>query len=191
MNSDDHAPAHHRRTRGSGTQREIRPGVWEVRVPVGPAGNGPVARRSITVRGTKADADAVRLDLLAQVAAQRQDLPLPRRLPPATLITVAELLPAWLHADHPWKPSTLVGYRSVVRALLADPVAQLREMALSPRVLRDHVDRWTRAGVSCSVSAARFRVLRSAVGWRGTNGSSMSTRSGSCADPAGSHRDGR
>ena len=86
-------------------------------------------------------------------------------MPPGPLITVAELLPAWLAADHPWKPSTVVGYRSTAKALLQDAVADLRVMSLSPRVVRDLVEAWARAGVSPAVAAARVRVLRSAVGW--------------------------
>ena len=103
-----------------------------------------------------------------------------RWLPPGPLITVGELLPAWLAAEHPWKPSTVVGYRSTVKALLQDAVADLRVMSLSPRVVRDRVEVWARAGVGPAVAAARVRVLRSAVAGRGTNGSWRSTRCGSC-----------
>jgi integrase len=83
------------------------------------------------------------------------------KLPAAPVLTVGELLPGWLAADHRWKPSTLVGCRSTVHALMADPVARVRVMGLSPRVLSDVGDRWHRAGVT----PARLRVLRSAVGW--------------------------
>lgn len=34
-----------------------------------------------------------------------------------------KLLTHWIEADRPWKPSTLVGYRSVARFLTADPPA--------------------------------------------------------------------
>jgi hypothetical protein len=44
--------------RGTGTKRERRPGVWEIRVA---AGTDPVTgrtiQRSVTFHGTKADAD--------------------------------------------------------------------------------------------------------------------------------------
>ncbi len=52
-------------------------------------------------------------------------------LPPPTRSTLGQLLPTWLEADHPWKPSTRVGYRSVVRALLADPIAAAELAALT------------------------------------------------------------
>jgi len=50
-----------------------------------------------------------------QLRAERADVAGPGSLPPGPLITVAELLRAWLAADHPWKPSTVVGYRSTVK----------------------------------------------------------------------------
>lgn len=113
-----------RRPRGEGTQRERRPGVWEVRVP---ADNDPVTGRtrhlSVTVHGTEADATATRIRLLA---TGRPVTPPPDRVP------VGYLLQAWLAADHPWKPSTYVGYGSNARALSLDPVALRPAAALSP-----------------------------------------------------------
>ncbi len=112
----------------------------------------------MTVHGTSADADRVRVALLAATD--------PPGMSPGPLVTVAELLPVWLAADHPWKPSTLVGYRSVVRALVADPIAGVRVHAVSPRLLRETTARWQSAGgASIAVAGARVRVLRSAVGW--------------------------
>ena len=93
--------------RGGGSQRERRPGVWEVRIPLGPDPvTGRTRHRSVTVHGTSADAARVR----TQLRAERADVVGPGSLPPGPLITVAELLPAWLAAEHPWKPSTVVGY---------------------------------------------------------------------------------
>jgi integrase len=48
----------------------------------------------------------------------------------------------WVAADHPWKPSTLVGCRSVARALGRDAIATERVAALSPRLLRETMGRW-------------------------------------------------
>jgi len=94
--------------------------VWKVRIPTtsDPA-TGRYCQLSVTVHGTAADATAHRALLLAQRTAHPA-------LPPPNRITAAELLPAWLAADHPWKPSAVVGYRSVVRALIADPLAGFR-----------------------------------------------------------------
>ena len=147
-----------RRRRGAGTQREIRPGVWEIRVPGDPdPTTGRLGRRSVTVHGTEQDADRARAGLLAPAG--------PSGLPPGPVLTVGELLPVWLAADHAWKPSTLVGYRSTVRALVADPIAATRVHVLNPRLLRATVTTWQHAGASDAVAAARVRVLRSAVGW--------------------------
>ena len=149
-----------RRRKGAGTQREIRPGVWEVRVSTGPdPSTGRTRHRSITVHGSGLEAAAARAELAAALAAG------PSRLPPAPMLTLAELLPVWLEADHPWKPSTLVGYRSVVTALLGDPIARARVQALSPRQLRQVTDRWTREGAGASTAAGRVRVVRAALGW--------------------------
>ena len=111
----------------------------------------------MTVHGTEQEADRIRVGLLASTDRAG--------LPPGPVLTVGELLPVWLTGDHPWKPSTLVGYRSTVRALVADPIAATRVHALNPRLLRATVTTWQHAGASDAVAAARVRVLRSAVGW--------------------------
>jgi hypothetical protein len=52
--------------RGEGTQRERRPGVWEVRVPTGPDPvTGHSRHVSVTVHGSREDAAAERVRLLA------------------------------------------------------------------------------------------------------------------------------
>ena len=57
--------------RGGGTQRERRPGVWEVRIPLGPDPlTGRTRHRSATVHGTSDDATWVR----TQLRAERGDL---------------------------------------------------------------------------------------------------------------------
>jgi hypothetical protein len=86
-------------------------------------------------------------------------------LPPSTRSTLGQLLPTWLDADHPWKPSTRVGYRSVVRGLLADPITDVRVAALTPRTVRAALTRWQAGGASLAVVGGRFRVLRSALSW--------------------------
>jgi transposase-like protein len=134
--------------------------VWEVRIPLGP---DPVTgrTRSATVHGTSADPTRVRTQLRAECA----DVAGSRSLPPGPLITVAELLPAWLAAEHPWKPSTVVGYRSTVKALVGDAVADLRVMSLSPRVVRDRVEVWARTGVSPAALSDGVSVSEVAQQW--------------------------
>ena len=93
------------------------------------------------------------------------------RLPSARHLTVGGLLPAWLEADQPWKPSTLLGYRSVVRFLMTDPLAQTRAAGLTPYLVRAAVARWQAAGAGPAVVAGRVRVLRSALSWAWGSGS--------------------
>jgi len=72
-----------RSARGSGSVRQRRPDVWEVRVALGP---DPVSGRS---RRRSVHGDAAGL------------LRLDPRLRPA--ITLAELLTGWWAADHGWR----------------------------------------------------------------------------------------
>jgi hypothetical protein len=72
---------------------------------------------------------------------------------------------AWIEADHPWKPSTLVGYRSVARFLTADPIARCRAQQLMPTDVRTAMLRWRQMGASDAMVAGRFRTLRAALGW--------------------------
>lgn len=144
-----------RRRRGSGTQRERRPGVWEVRVPAPPDSDTGRARQlSVTVHGTAADADARRVLLLdAQLRVRRSEL------------TVGRVLEVWLEAEHGWKPATLVSHRSVSRALQADPIALEPVARMTPALTRAAMARWAAAGATLSVVGGRFRVLRSALSW--------------------------
>ncbi len=108
------------------------------------------------MHGTEADATATRIRLLA---AGRPIVPPPDR------VTVGYLLQAWLDADHPWKPSTYVGYNSNARALSRDPIAQRPAAALSPHEIRHRLAAWQTAGSSDAVVAARFRALRACLTW--------------------------
>lgn len=146
--------------KGTGTKRERRPGVWEIRVA---AGTDPVTgrtlQRSVTFHGPDADAEVYRAELAAEYAARRS---VTRSAP---MLTVGGLLERWLLADHPWKPSTRIGYASVARRLRVDSLASVRVVSLTPHQLRGSIARWHAEGASLSVVGGRFRVLRSAVGW--------------------------
>lgn len=130
--------------------------MWEIRIAVGrdPLAGTP-RQRSFTVHGTQADAEAYRDRVLAEAA----------RLPSARHLDLARLLTAWLDAEQDWKPSTRVGYRSVVRFLTADPLGQHRAAGLTPRVVRIATARWELDGASIAVVGGRLRVLRSALTW--------------------------
>ena len=74
-------------SRGTGSLRERRPGVWEIRVA---AGTDPVTgrtlRRSVTFRGSAVDAEAYRVQLAVECSERRA---VTRAAP---MLTVAELL---------------------------------------------------------------------------------------------------
>ena len=117
-------PAQGEGGRSTGSLRERRPGVWEIRIAVGrdPLAGTP-RQRSFTVHGTRADAEAYPDRVLAEAAAAR--------LPSARHLDLARLLQAWLDAEQDWKPSTRVGYRSVVRFLTTDPLGHHRAAGLT------------------------------------------------------------
>lgn len=148
-------------SRGTGSIRERRPGVWEIRVAAGvDAVTSRTMQRSVTFHGSAADAEAYRSQLAAEYAARRA---VNRAAP---MLTVAELLERWLAADHRWKPSTWVGYRSNARHLSADAaLARTKVASVTPQLLRAAFERWEADGATASVVGGRFRALRSAVGW--------------------------
>jgi integrase len=146
--------------RGAGSLRQRRPGVWEIRVALGPdpvTGHSRV--RSITVHGDRAAAQEARRHWAATAELLR-DAGRPR---PA--ITVAQLLRSWLAADHDWKPSTVSGYRSNVSFLCRDPIGSRRAIDLTPTVLTAICRHWRDTGWHQPTVSNRFRVLRSAMGW--------------------------
>lgn len=64
--------AHKRRPRGSGSTREVRPGVWEISVTDAKTLTGKPKRRFLTVHGTRPAAERALAELLAATA--REDL---------------------------------------------------------------------------------------------------------------------
>ena len=148
---------------GSGSLRERRPGVWEIRVAVGvdPV-SGRTVQRSFVFQGDAAEAELRRAELASEWAQRRAI----RRAAP--FLTVGELLERWLGAHHDWRPATWIGARSNVKALRADRLAQRRVATLTPEVVRAAIASWTAAGASVAVVSGRFRVLRAAVGWAHT-----------------------
>lgn len=146
--------------RGAGSLRERRPDVWEVRVALGPDPvSGRSRVRSITVHGDQEMALAAQIRWAAEAGVIR----LRRHAWPG--MTVAELLTEWLAADHGWRPSTLVGYRSAAKHVAYDVLGTRRVAALSPAVLRAACQIWRGRGWKDPTIWARVRMLRSAVGW--------------------------
>ena len=140
--------------------RQRKPGAWEIRLA---ASQDPVTGRtlyrSVTFRGDHDDAERYRAELAAEYRARRSITKA------APMLTVSELLDRWLAADHPWKPSTLIGYRSNAKALQADiGLASARAVSLTPRLIRAAFARWSEEGAGPTVISGRFRVLRSVIG---------------------------
>jgi len=145
--------------------RERRAGVWEVRVALGPdLVSGRSRYRSVTVRGSRAVAEAAR----ARWAAKAELVRSAGRSRPG--ITVGRLLSEWLTADHDWRPSTLSGYRSVVRLLTSDRIGARRAVDLTPKVMAATCSAWRTQGCPEPTVSGRVRVLRSALGWAHVEG---------------------
>jgi integrase len=149
----------------SGSLRERRPGVWEIRIAVA---TDPVTGRSIqrsfTTRGSRTEAEARCAELAADYAAHRGV----REAGP--FITVGQVFERWLSSDHDWAPSTWSSYRSNARAIMADPLAAIRVARLTPELARVSIGRWRSAGVTPSVLSGRFRTLNAALAWAKQHG---------------------
>ena len=130
-----------------------------MRVSLGP---DPVSRRShyrsLTVTGDLAEAERQRAALAAQAEQLRTACVRPLR-------TLAELLGAWLAAEHDWKPSTWHNYRLAADRLAKDPLAARPPTRLSPPVVTAAVRTWRTAGIPPSTMALHVRTLRAALGW--------------------------
>lgn len=63
-----------RRPKGSGSVRQLRPGVWQVVVSDGTSPDGRARRRSVTVHGDRGDAERAATDLAARVRVDLGDL---------------------------------------------------------------------------------------------------------------------
>ena len=130
-----------RNTRGSGSVRQRRPGVWEVRVSLGPHPvSGRSEYRSITVHGDRASAEAARDRWAAEATLVRS------RGEARPAIVVGDLLREWFDTDHGWRPSTISGYKSVVRFLTADPLGRRRAVDLTPRTMTAAQTTWRTTG---------------------------------------------
>lgn len=113
----------------------------------------------MTVHGDAEAAEAARQRCAADAEVVRSR----GRARPALL--VGELLVEWFEADQGWRPSTLSGYRSIVRFLTGDPLGGRKAVTLDPGVMRAAVRGWLAAGHGEATVWGRVRCLRSALGW--------------------------
>jgi len=70
----DVAPKPGRRPRGAGSLRELRPGVWKIAIAVNDTVDGGTRRRTLTVRGTRDDAERALADLARPARRDLGDL---------------------------------------------------------------------------------------------------------------------
>jgi hypothetical protein len=158
---DERAVALRRATRGSGSARERRPGVWEVRVVVGfDAGRSRSVQKSFTVYGDHAAAARRRAELVEAFGVRRVE-----RSAAAATLTLGELLERYVEAPHAWAPASLASARYVVGTLSVDRVAGERLVVFTPGVAQQAIRRWQQAGVSVATVSARWLVIRSALSW--------------------------
>jgi hypothetical protein len=115
--------------------------------------------RSFTVHGDRQAAEQARARWAAKAELVRE------RGRARSGISVGGLLVERVQADHGWRPSTIIGYRSVVRYLVGDLLGGRRAVDVRPAVLSAAMRACRRAGYSEATVYAPIRVLRSALGW--------------------------
>jgi hypothetical protein len=149
----------------SGSLRERRAGVWEIRVTVAtdPV-TGRAIQRSFVWHGDQVSAETRCAELAADYADHRVVTQ------SAAFVTVADILECWLASDHDWRPSSWSSYRSNARALSADPIAT--DASLSARPGDGAGGDRPLAGERCHrVGAVRpVRTLSASLGWRISSG---------------------
>lgn len=152
-------------SRGTGSIRERRPGVFEIRVAVGvDPGSGRTLQRSFYFHGSSHAAEERRRELAAEFAEYRAQ----RRGSP--FLTVGELLALWVSAPHDWRPATLRSASWMVKVINNEPLARRRVNLLRPSVIRVVMATWRDQGVTVASVSGRFRILRSALTWASTEG---------------------
>ncbi len=158
---DERVVALRRASRGSGSARERRPGVWEVRVVVGfDADRNRSIQRSFTVYGDHAAAVRRRSELVETFGVRRVE-----RYAATATLTLGELLERYVVAPHVWAPASFASARYVVGRLVVDGVASERLVVFTPGVMQSAIRRWQQAGLSVASVSARWLMVRSALSW--------------------------
>lgn len=149
-----------RRSKGSGSVTEVRPGVWRVRVF---AGVDPITRtpRQVerTVRGGRRQAEAKQRQLADEVAAGIYG---EKR---GTSRTVGDLLRAWPdHLERVGKaPATLETYRAVIRKHLIPVLGTIELRKLTPFDIDGYYERKGSEGLSAATVRQHGLILSGAL----------------------------
>ena len=143
-------PARMRAPRGSGTKRQVRPGVWKLTVTAGRWGDGSPRRVHRTARATtEAEASAA----LADFAAEVRSAPLPDGKHDRD-ITVDEAV-EWFLTEHlvgekGREESTVAQYRSVHGKWFSPEIGRRRLRDIDEATIDRNFGRMRRAGLSAS-----------------------------------------
>ncbi len=152
--------------RGSGSVRERRPGVWEIRVVVAnDLLTGRSVQRSFTVHGDAEGVEARRVELVDRFALDRSAL-----YCAGARWSIRELLERFIEADHEWRPATRSSTCSAARLLAADRLAEVGLAALGPSHVEAAFARWRALGASSALVWSRWAVLHSALSWAAAQG---------------------
>jgi integrase len=155
-----------RARRGSGSMRERRPGVWEIRVVVAnDLLTGRSVQRSFTVHADRELAEQHRRALVKRFGVDRSAL-----YCEGARWSIAELLERFIDAEHQWRPATRSSHTSVVRFLTRDPVGRVGVAALTPMVVDEAMARWRATGGSAALVWGRWAVLHSCLSWSAAQG---------------------
>jgi len=155
-----------RARRGSGSMRERRPGVWEIRVVVAnDMLTGRSVQRSFTVHADRELADEHRRALVERFGVDRSAL-----YCEGARWTVGELLERFIEAEHQWRPATRSSHTSVVRFLTRDPLGRVGVAALTPLLVEEVLARWRAVGGSTATVWGRWAVLHSCLSWAALQG---------------------
>jgi hypothetical protein len=131
-----------RSARGDGSRRERSPGVWEIRVTVGPdPAIGSGVQKSFTHHGNKVSARARQRELVTLYGARMAPGP-----PESACMTVRELLEAFLSSPHPWTPTTWRTHIGEARMLCRDHLGRARLDRMTHSTVERAIARWVHAG---------------------------------------------
>lgn len=144
-----------------GSKREVRPGVWRLRVYTGlrrrtTAGRDYPVLVQRTVTGNKKAADAAMRDLLAEVE---------RGYRGRSGATVEDLMEKWLDQleVEGRRPYTIVGYRRKVALYVLPALGPMPVANLTAEHLDDSYKRWKRKGLSAATIRQTHAIIASAL----------------------------
>jgi hypothetical protein len=156
--------ASRRSTRGGGSKREIRPGVWKLTVSAGRDDSGTYRRVSRTIRGTQAQAARALERFAAEV---RGPVDPAKSTPPWTL---TELVARYLgHLEHTQRsPETIRRYHGLLSGWIGPALGTRAPTDITPTDIDQLLTQMHHAGQSASSTHQTRTLLRSTYRWART-----------------------